>query len=480
MSRLKQLRKDSVIYGLGGILGKALGFFLLPIYTRIFSPAEYGLIEMFTIIGSLIASIVAMGMDSGQSFYFFKEKENGKGARAKIVTSILQWKLAWGGVVVVLATLISPFLSSWFFSGRMDWTYFAVAFGGVLFSQTMRQSTEVLRLLFRPWPYILLILAQSVGSALLIFSLVVFFEKGIFGYLIGSTISSFAVAVIGWIVIRDYLDIRRIHFDLWPKLLRFGIPLLPASLSMYVMTTADRWFIQHYHGEQELGLFAVGAKFALLLAFVVETFRKAWWPIAMDAMHSNDGPETYRMIAQGFMGIGVSGAVYLAFLSPWLLKIMTVGAYSQAYPIVGILAWQSIFYGFYLIAAAGIWKAEKTKYSAIFFFIAAIVNLVMNYILVPELGGVGAALSTAFAFLVWIVISLIVSEKLWYIGFPVKTLFLQIVAGVCAAYWIILAYQKQYSIFHIAITTHIVVLALLLSSVKLSNINVFVRKFSKL
>jgi O-antigen/teichoic acid export membrane protein len=479
MSRLKQLRKDSVIYGLGGVLGKSLGFFLLPVYTRIFSPEEYGFIEMFTIVGSLIASIVAVGMDSGQSFYFFKDKQKGKEEQAKLVTSILQWKLVWGGVVVLLATAISPFLNSWFFGGKMDWTYFAVAFIGVLFGQIMRQSAEVLRLLFRPLSYILLILTQSVGSAVLVLFLVAFLDKGILGYLIGSATASFAVAIIGWIVIRDYLVFRHLHINLWEKLLRFGIPLLPASLSMYVMTTADRWFIQNYHGAQELGLYAVGAKFALLLAFVVETFRKAWWPIAMDAMHSDDGPATFRLIAQGYMGIGVAGAVYLAFLSPWLIKIMTVEAFSEAYPIVGILAWQSLFYGFYLIAAAGIWKAEKTKYSAIFFFISAILNVVMNYLLVPALGGIGAALSTVIVFFIWITISLIVSEKLWYIGFPLKTLLLQIIVGVGAVSWIIFSYQNQVSILQIAVVTHIVLLFLLSSVLNIRNINVFIRKLSK-
>jgi O-antigen/teichoic acid export membrane protein len=478
MSRLKQLKKDSIIYGLGGVLGKAVGFILLPVYTRIFSPAEYGFIEMFTIIGSLVASIVAMGMDSGQSFYFFKEKGKGKQEQAKIVSSIAQWKLLWGVFVIAITTAISPFLNSWFFDGKLDWAYFAVTFSGVLFSQIMRQSAEVLRLIFRPWHYISLILAQTLISAALVFSLVVFFELGIFGYLVGSTIASCIVAIVGWIIIRDYLDLRKTHFNLWPRLLRFGIPLLPASLSMYVMNTADRWFIQHYYGEQELGLYAIGAKFALLLAFVVETFRRAWWPIAMDAMHSEDGPETYRMIAQGYMGVGTSGVVYLAFLSPWLLEIMVADAYHEAYPIIGILAWQSLFYGFYLIGAAGIWKAEKTKYSAIFFIIGAFLNIALNYILVPKLGGLGAALSTSFVFFTWTAISLIVSERLWYIGFPVKTMLVQIIVGTCTVAWLISAYRWQLPNILIATVTHIVFFFLLLSSTNLNRINNFVKKIA--
>ena len=59
------------------------------------------------------------------------------------------------------------------------------------------------------------------------------------------------------------------------------------------MSTADRWFIQYYHGSDVLGLFAVGAKFSMIITLAVETFRKAWWPIAMEAMHNSDGAEIF-------------------------------------------------------------------------------------------------------------------------------------------------------------------------------------------
>ena len=64
MSRLKQLGKDSVIYGIDGVLAKGVSFFLLPVYTRIFTPADYGTIEMLTVMSSFLAAILVMGMDS--------------------------------------------------------------------------------------------------------------------------------------------------------------------------------------------------------------------------------------------------------------------------------------------------------------------------------------------------------------------------------------------------------------------------------
>ena len=375
-------------------------------------------------------------MDSAQSMYFFKHKEEGHKVQARIVSSILQWRLIWGAAIVLIATLLSPLLNVAFFNGKLGWEYFAIAFVGTLFAQIMSQSAEVMRLLYRPWGYIGITIAQSLLAAILVLTAVLVFDHGIMGFFLGTAAASIGVAGLGWFLIREYLTFERLHVDWWPQLVRFGAPLVPAGLAMYFMTTADRWFVSYYHGEEALGIFAVGAKFALLMAVGVETFRKAWWPIAMDAMHSDDGPETFRMISRLYMGLGVAAVIILTLLSPWLVRFLTAPTFHSAWPIVGILAWQSLFYGFFLIASAGIWKAEKTYLNLYLMGGAAIVGLLLNWLLVPAYGGVGAAIATVITYFGWIVASMVMSERLWLVSFPLKLFFVQVVvaAGIVAWY----------------------------------------------
>lgn len=435
MSRLKQLGKDSVVYGLGGILARSIGFFTLPIYTRIFTPADYGTIEMLGVLASFLGAILVMGMDSAQSMYFFKHKEEGTETQARIISAILQWRLIWGTAIVAIATLLAPVLNATFFNGKLTWEYFAVSFLGALLAQIMSQSAEIMRLLYRPWGYIGITLTQSLLAAGLVLLFVLVFDQGIFGFMLGSATASALIAVVGWYRVREYISFDRLHLDWWPQLVRFGAPLVPAGLAMYFMNTADRWFVQYYHGEEALGMFAVGAKFAMLMALGVETFRKAWWPIAMDAMHSHDGPETFRMIARLYMGIGTAAVVILTLLSPWLVQWLTAPAYHNAWPIVGILAWQGLFYGFFLIASAGIWKAEKTYLNLYLMTGATLVGLLLNWLLVPEYGGIGAALATAITYLLWATASMIVSESLWRVAFSWAPLGIQITAGIIFVTW---------------------------------------------
>ena len=460
MKRIRQLAKDSVVYGIGAVLAKSFSFFLLPIYTRIFTPADYGTIEMLSVIASLLAAVLTMGMDSAQSFYFFENKDAGKAEQAKLVTAILQWRLTWGFAIVVTATLAAPLFNTYFFEGMLTWEYFAIAFVGTLLAQLMSQSVEIFRLLYRPWPYVMITLAQTILAAAMILTLVLVLDKGVLGYFLGASLASAIAASLGWYFVRDYVDFRSIQSAWWPRLLSFGAPLLPAGIAMYVMNTTDRWFVQHYHGAAALGIYSVGAKFALIMALAIEIFRKAWWPIAMDAMHSEDGADTFRTIARMFMGLGVAAIIYLSFLSPWLVQWMAGPAFESAWVIVGVLAWQSLFYGFYLVASAGLWKQKKTYYSTYLMAGAALMNIGLNWWLVPKLASIGAAMATALSYLLLVVLSMAVSERLWKVGFEKLVMTTQIAIGVAAVAWMSLAAGRSWLT---AITIHLIVMALLIS-----------------
>jgi len=152
-------------------------------------------------------------------------------------------------------------------------------------------------------------------SAIASIILVIWFKLGIKGHFIGFCIGAITAAIFGWWSIRDYLDFSKLHREWWPKLIKFGAPLIPAGLGMYALNTTDRWFIVYYHGQSALGIYAVGAKFVMLVLFAVNAFRQAWWPIFMDALHKPDGPGLFRAIARLYMGLGIISVVVLTSLS---------------------------------------------------------------------------------------------------------------------------------------------------------------------
>lgn len=418
---------------------------------------------MLTVISSFLGAIIVMGMDSAQSMYFFKHKKDGKPVQAQIVSAILQWRIFWGTIIVIISTIFSPLINAFFFNGELSLKYYLIAFAGVLFSQVLYQSIEVMRLLYRPWSYICMTTLHTFLSTVFVLLLILYLDQGILGFFLGSFCASVLTLSFGWYQAREYIDFRKIHVNWWPQLIRFGAPLLPSGISIYLMNTADRWFIQHYHGQEALGLFAVGAKFSMLMVMAVETFRKAWWPVAMDSMHSSDGPKVFRMIARLYMGLGISALVVLTLLSPWLLKFLTAQAYHHAWPIVCILLWQSLLYGFFLIASAGIWKVEKTYLNLYLMIGAALVGLFLNWFFVPEFGGVGAAFATVLTYLIWNAASMFVSERYWRVNFSWFVLGFQILIGASFTTWFIFKGKIYDSYLTNGIGLFIAVLILLIS-----------------
>ena len=98
---------------------------------------------MLIVVSSLLGSIMAMGMDSAQSMFFFKYKSQGLKVQAHIVTAILQWRLLWGILIVLIATVLSPVFSVSLFQGQLRIEHFVFAFVSVLFSQITGQSAEI-------------------------------------------------------------------------------------------------------------------------------------------------------------------------------------------------------------------------------------------------------------------------------------------------------------------------------------------------
>ncbi|MFX0140692.1 MAG: lipopolysaccharide biosynthesis protein [Candidatus Hodarchaeota archaeon] len=111
---LQQLGKDSIIYGFGGIVSKAVGFFLLPVYTRLFTPSEYGILEMLIVLTNLIGVLLTLGLDSAQSFYFFEQAKEGREKQSQVISSILQLRIISGIFIVIFASLFSPILNNIF------------------------------------------------------------------------------------------------------------------------------------------------------------------------------------------------------------------------------------------------------------------------------------------------------------------------------------------------------------------------------
>jgi O-antigen/teichoic acid export membrane protein len=412
----KKLLSDSAIYGLGAIAIKSLAFFILPIYTRIFSPSEYGVIEMFSTIAGILSILMTMGLDSAQSFYFMEAKNKKIYDTNIIITSILQLRITLGVFVIGMVAIFTPYILNFAFDTHQPSKLLLIVAFSVFFANLVSQSLEVFRLLYKPWQYIGLSFLQTILAIGLILYFSYVKKMGIEGYLVGNMLGMFMAMLIGWFATKKYRYWSTIEISLWKNFLKFGLPLVPAGFTIWVMQASDRWFVMNMLGSYEVGIYSIGAKFAMLLALGIEVFRKAWWPLAMDILHKPEGSRFIRDIARWYILLGSIGAVTLALIAPYLVRIMVDEQYFESWRIVGILGWSGIFYGFYLISELGIFKSKKTYYSFYINLFGALINIGLNYFLILKLGMIGAAYATVVALMISNILAMKVSNRF----FPVK------------------------------------------------------------
>ena len=444
ISRIKQLGQDALIYGLGGAASHGVAFLLVPIYTRIFTPVEYGALEMQLVINAFLDVLLMMGMIPALTFYFFEKKKEGLEAQAQLVTAILQWYLIWGASIIIPAILLSPIWNKFFFNDQLTSSFFAVAFISVLFIQTTNLISQVFRLTYRPWHFLTISLGSAWISAAIGLILVVWLKSGILGYFVGLGVGGAAGVFLGLINIHEYIRWNQWHWDAWPELLKFGLPLVPASLMTYFLTASDRWFINYYLSPYELGLYALGAKFALVIAFLIQSFGRAFMPFSMDLINNNDKAEADKSLAlifRYFSGLGYALIILLTGVAPFMVRLLAPAEYAQAYPIIGILSLSGLFFGYTYFSSLGCWKAEKTYLYSVSVLMATMMSLLLNVMLIPAYGIIGAAVATSIGMLVLALMSFGLSQWVWKIEFDFLTTWLQMF--ICLAAMGVIIYLQS-------------------------------------
>ncbi len=418
MNIVNKFSKEAITYGFGFLISRSIIILLIPVYTRIFTPTEYGRIELLLQIGLLVGEFISLGMDSAQSLYFNKEKKNGLKAQSILISSIFQLRIIWGFFLIFLISIFSNYINLFFFQGELSYRYFIILFAGVIFSQLTSQSAEVFRLRYKPTQFVLLTSLRIIIEIPFIIYFVLKLKLGIFGYLLGTTLGYLIASIFSIYKIKNYLSLDKIHNFLWPKVLKFGLPLSIASIIFYLMNTADRFFIDIYRGEYELGLYSVAAKLSLIISGFVYPFRNAWWPWAMDLIYKKNGNRLISEMSKIYLGISLTIMMVLSYLSPFIIRLFTTEEYYDSWKLIGILTWPIICFGFYSICSVGIWKSEKTFYSITTNFSAAILGIILNFILVPKFGSMGAALATGFTFTFWVILNTFLTYKLENIILP--------------------------------------------------------------
>lgn len=413
-SQLLRLSRHSIVYGLGAAASQVVGFFLIPLYSRYLTPSDYGVLEIFTVTMSVIAVIIPLGVTAGlaMSYYENEDEERRKAALSTAYFFLTATSLC---IALVLIAMAGNF-SSLIFESTQYTFYFQIIFLTLFFGTGVSLALLTLRVQEKSINYAAITLARFVISIGLNILFIVTLRRGVLGILEAHLITS---ALIYCFLIPQLIKKAGLRFSTakLKGMISYGIHYVPSNLAAWIMTISDRYFLQFLSTSTELGLYSMGYKFGMVVnALVVSPFALAWGPFFWSIAKEKNAKEIYSSVLTYFVLISMFIALALSVLSREVLMIMATPPFYSAYKVVPLIALSYILLGCFSILFVGTGLQKKTKYAPVITGIGAVVNLGLNYLLIPSYGMMGAAVATLISYLLLPVGAYFVSNRYY----PIK------------------------------------------------------------
>jgi O-antigen/teichoic acid export membrane protein len=394
-AQLKRLGKHSAIYGLGGLVSRILAVLLLPLYTRYLSPSDYGKVETLIALTTVVGIVLRFGIHSAFFRFYFDSKDPAD--RLRVVRTSFWFTMAMATLGLLGGLALASPISQSLFGTTDDAELVMAAFVGLWAGMNYEQLTSLFRVEERSVAFVTASLANiflTIGATLL---LVVALDQGPIGVIVGNFTGTLLVYVVLLAYRREQLGLE---FDrgLLREMNRFGIPLIPTALFLWVTNFSDRLFLVKLSDTQEVGLYSVGVRIASAMVLLLTAFRLAWPAFAFSIDDDREAKRTYAFVLTYLVAFTTWVATGLALLSPWIVDWIAAPDFAESSRVVGPLAFAAVAFGAYIVVAIGVGRAKRTQFNWVVTGLAAAVNIVLNLLLIPRYGMMGAAIATVAAY----------------------------------------------------------------------------------
>lgn len=397
----RRLSGDTAIYGSGRILLQLSAFVTLPILTRVFTTAQYGVIETVTTVTAVFMLFAPLGLEGASQRSYFDYTDDHVEER-RLVLGTAAWTMALSSVVLgALLVAVAVPLAEVLLGSRRFSILFVVTGFTLPITTLLLFTQEVMRLKHRPLHYAALSVFAGVASVALTLYLVLVHRAGVISIFVATLVTSAVALLIGFPTIARSVSMK---FS-WRHLrimLAYGLPFIPVAAATWVVQLADRFFLLAYRSPAEVGVYSLGVKYANLLMLAVTAFGIAWSPFFLE-LYSRNRDEERRVRARALYFVTLLltwAALAVVASSRAFFAIVTGDDFVEAYTVVGLLAASIVAIGMNVVLISGITITRKTHFFIRYTGYAAVVNIVLNVLLIPPLGIVGAALATLLTYAV--------------------------------------------------------------------------------
>lgn len=390
-----RLGKNSVIYGVGGMLTRFINLLLLPLFTAYLTPADYGVLALLALLSFVAQPVFSLGLSAAMGPSYFE----GNDERRKSETIWTAFLILLGSVTVLtsIAWLFPSKLSMLALQSPEYGHLVSITLTGCAVSILSRPFTQRIQFEERAKAFVIMTVITSIISIVLSVITVVFLGWGVEGMvisqLLGQTIH-FLTFLIAGAKGAEFLYGKAIAREL----LRLGIPLVPSFAFLFILMQSNRYILQLFAGLEQVGIYSVGFSIGMVMSVAVGAVSTAWYPFFMSYLEKQKDAEilfgkvfTYYVYLLGTLCM-------LFFVGAKLVvSVMTQPAFHHAYVVVGFAASAQFFIGIFNMLLPGMYYTKEVKYVSVVQGLSALLSIGLNIILIKWSGLLGAAIALSLS-----------------------------------------------------------------------------------
>jgi len=394
--QIGRLAKQSLVYGIGGIVSRFVALFLLRVYTSFLPPKSYGAVALILATEAVMVILLRAGIQN--AFFRFYYLTSDPIRRRTVVRTSFWYTMTAATVGLALGLIFAPQIAS--FLGLNAGQTNLVRAGSVFLWGDMnyQQQTAIFRAEQRAASYAIASVSNVIITICATLLLVVGLHKGAVGLIVGNFTGTLCVYTV---LLAYRVRLLGFEFDrrLYLAMEHFGLPLLPSALALWATKFSDRFFVNHFLGQTQVGVYSFGVMIASALVLVITAFQLAWPAFAYSIDSDDEARRTYAYVLTYFLYFMTWAAVVLSLLAPFLAHLLA--GKPSFYPgarFVPVLAFGSVIFAGYSVVVISIGRIRKTGANWIITGLGALANVGLNIVLIPRVGAIGAAWSLLGAY----------------------------------------------------------------------------------
>ena len=390
MSRKGELAKNTAILTFGKICTQFISFLLLPLYTAILQPADYGVFDLLTTYATLLLPLINWQFDQGV-FRYMLEYRKDKEQQQKLFSTILTIHIIQSLIFIVIMIIINSIHEISHISFLI--LYVTIQVFVALFLQFIRG-------LGKNSAYAVASFISAVSTVLLNILTLVVIKLGLSGLFISSIIAQVITLLYMIFVTKpwNYFEIKLYSKEEFKKVSSFSLPLIPNNLAWWIVGLSDRTIISHVLNVSMNGIYTVANKFSNVFIQFYNVFNLSWTETVTLHYLDDDRDEFLSETMTSIYKLFSSACLGIVALMPFIFPLLVDEKYSEAYPQIIILMYAMllrVLVGLYSCIYIATKESKKIAYTSA---ILAVINIIVNLLFIKSIGLYAASISTVVAF----------------------------------------------------------------------------------